>query len=100
VVRKTTRNSEILKSAKETASPKMYSLLLDLVNDDRDDLAETVLKIDYLLGYASTCIKQRDINEAKEGLNKAKARIDLLKEEGIDTDYLDYLYEGIVKKLK
>lgn len=96
----TTRNSELLKSAKSKTSPKVYSLLSNLVNDDREDLAEIVLKIDYLLEYASTCIKLRDFNEAKESLNKAETRMNILREENVNIDYLDYLYEGIAKKLK
>jgi hypothetical protein len=96
----TTRNSELLKSAKAKTSTKVYSLLVKLVNDDREDLAEAVLKIDYLLEYASTCIKLRDFNEAKESLNKAKVRMDKLKEEEVNIEYIDYLYEGISKKIK
>jgi hypothetical protein len=99
MVRKNTRNNELLSSAMN-ASPKVYALLLELVNDDREDLGEVVLKIDYLLGYASTCIKLRDYMEAKEGLKKAKDRIDTLKKEGVNTEHLDYLYEGIASKVK
>lgn len=98
--KKNTRNSDLLKSLKSETSPKVYALLLKLVNDDREDLAEVVSKVDYFLEYASISIKQRDYREAKEGLNKAKERIDMLKKEGADTEYLDYLYEGIAKKAK
>lgn len=98
--KKNTRNNELLSSAKSSTSPKVYSMLLDLVNDDREDLAELVLKIDYLLEYASTCIKQKDFDEAREVLSGARSRIDNLKSEGSDVDYLDYLYEGIAMKCK
>lgn len=98
MAKKNSRNSEILRSSKAKTSPKIYSLLVDLVNDDREDLAEVVLKIDYLLEYASSCIKQYDYEEAKESLEKAKSRIDMLKKEDANTDYLEYLYEGISKK--
>jgi len=100
MAKKSSRNNELLNSVKAKTSPKIYDLLVDLVNDDREDLAEIVLKIDFLLEYASTCIKQRDLDEAKEGLQKAKARIDKVKKEGGDTSYLEYLYEGIAKKAK
>jgi len=100
MARKSARNSEILKASKQNTSPKIYSLLVDLVNEDREDLTEVVLKIDYLLEYSSTCIKRRDYFEAKESLDKVKTRIDMLKEEGANTEYLDYLYEGIQKKCK
>lgn len=100
MAKKTTRNNELLRSSKSKTSPKIYSLLVDLVNDDREDLAEIVLKVDYLLQYTSSCIKQRDFNEGKDALEKGKERIELLKKEGVDTEYLDYLYEGISNKLK
>ena len=100
MAKKNTRNNDLLNSAKLKTSPKIYALLIKLVNDDREDLAEIVLKVDYLLEYASTCIKQKDFDEAKEGLQKAKTRIDMLKREGINVEYLDYLYEGIAKKSK
>ncbi len=98
--KKTTRNSDILRSAKETTSIKVYSLLVSLVNDDREELAEVVLKVDYLLQYTSTCIKHNDFEEAKESLEGAKNRIDKLKSEGVDTEHLNYLYDGILKKMK
>lgn len=100
MTRKSAKNNELLKSSKAHTSPRIYSLLVDLVNDDREDLAETILRTDSLLAYASTCIRQRDYNEARVGLDKAKSRIDNLKEEGVNTEYLDYLYEGIAKKSK
>lgn len=100
MAKKTTRNNKLLYNAKAKTSPKIYSLLVDLVNEDREDLAEVVLKIDYLLEYSSSCIKQKDLDEARDSLDKAKNRIDMLKEEGADTEYLDYLYGGIKSKAK
>lgn len=100
MAKKSTRNNDLLNSSKSKTSPKIYALLVKLVNDGREDMAEVVLKVDYLLEYASTSIKQKDLDEAKEGLDKAKDRIDKLKEEGVNTEYLDYLYEGIAKKAK
>ncbi|MCT8978818.1 hypothetical protein N4T77_19760 [Clostridium sp. CX1] len=100
MAKKTTRNNKLLSINKEKTSPKIYSLLLKLVNDDREDLAEMVLKVDYLLEYASSSIKQKDFEEAREGLEGAKTRIDKLKKEGADTEYLEYLFEGIEKKCK
>jgi len=73
---------------------------VSLVNDDRADLAEIVLKVDYLLQYTSTCIKHNDFEEANDSLGGAKKRIDKLKNEGIDTEHLYYLYDGILKKMK
>ncbi|KMT22186.1 hypothetical protein [Clostridium cylindrosporum] len=100
--RKNARNSEVLKASKDRTSPKIYDLLLKLVNSEREDLAEIVLKIDYLFEYASICVKQRDYREAKNTLNKAKERMDKIKSEesSIDISCLEYLYEGIIKKVK
>ena len=98
--KKNSKNSEFLNTNREYSSPKIYELLLKLVNDDREDLAKQVLKIDYLLEYTSNAVKYRDYEEAKESLNKAKERIDILKSEKVDIEYLEYLYEGIRKKCK
>lgn len=98
MAKKSARNNKLLNNAKAKTSPKIYSLLVDLVNDGREDLAEIVLRVDYLLEYASTCVKQKDFDESKEALNKAKIRIEMLEKEGVETEYLKYLYEGIAKK--
>lgn len=98
--RKTAKSNDILYSAKEKTSPKIYEILLKLVNENREDLAKVVLRIDYLLQYASNSIKQKDFDEARESLNGAKMRIDMLKKENVDTEYIEYLYDGIYKKLK
>jgi hypothetical protein len=94
------KNSELLKSVKNSTSPQIYDLLLDLVNEDREDLAEIVLKVDYLLDYAGTCIRQKDYEETKETLEKAKVRIEVLGREKVNINHLCYLYEGIEKKMK
>ena len=62
----TSRNNDLLRDSRNKVSPKIYSLLIDLVNDDREDLAEMVLKIDYLIEYANNAIKGKDFQEAKE----------------------------------
>lgn len=53
MAKKNSRNTDILKDSKDTTSPKVYSILVNLVNNDREDLAEDVLKIDYLLDRKS-----------------------------------------------
>lgn len=100
MAKKSAKNNEFLKEAKQRTSRGVYAILVDLVGNDREDLAEMVLKVDYLLEYTSICIKQRDYKEARETLLKAKERMDKLKEEGANTEFLDYLYEGISKKAK
>ena len=98
--RKTSKNNDLLGSVRKDTSPKIYSLLVDLVNDDREDLAELVLKIDYLLEYSSACIRQKDFEEAREALSKVENRIKMLERDNVDTEYIRYLYDGIKKKSK
>ncbi|MBM7871810.1 putative translin family RNA/ssDNA-binding protein [Clostridium pascui] len=100
MAKKSARNNDLLFNSKTKTSPKIYSLLVDLVNEDRENLAKIVLKVDYLLEYASVAIKQRDFDEAREALEKANDRINKLIQEGVNTEHLEYLYEGIEKKVK
>lgn len=98
--RKTSKNNDLLSSVRKDTSPKIYSLLVDLVNDEREDLAELVLKIDYLMEYSSSCIRQKDFEEAKEALSKVENRIRILEKDNVNTEYIRYLYDGIKKKCK
>lgn len=93
-------NNDFLSLAKEQSSPKIYSLLVHLVNENREDLAEMVIKIDYLLEYTSNCIKDKDFGEAKETIKRVEDRMDILKKENVDIEYLQYLHEGIKKKIR
>lgn len=93
-------NSDLLHNAKLTTAPKVYSILLHLVNDGREDLALVVKRVDYLILYAGRCIVLKDFKEAKDAMEKAAERIEFLKKEGAEIDYLEYLYEGTKKKLK
>ena len=43
----TSRNNDLLRDSRNKVSPKVYELLIDLVNENREDLAEMALKIDY-----------------------------------------------------
>ncbi|MBU3092683.1 hypothetical protein K2F40_10965 [Clostridium sp. CM028] len=100
MTKKSSKNNDLLYNYKGTASPQIYSILINLINEDKEDLAKVVIKIDYLLEYASSCIKQLDFDEAKEVLDKAKSRIDILKMGDVNTNHLEYLYAGIAKKAK
>jgi hypothetical protein len=99
MVKKTSRNTDILKEAKNITSPKIYSLLGSLVNENREDLAEEVLKIDYLLAYTNKCIKDKHLKEAKETMEMAKVRMDNLIKNDVDVEYLKYIYDGISSKI-
>lgn len=98
--KKTSKNNDLLNSVRNKTSPKVYDLLLKLVNDDREDLAEKVLKVDYLLEYASNCIKARDYEEGRDVLDGVKKRIEDLENENVDISHLEYLFKGINKKCK
>ena len=100
MARKSSRNTDILKDTKNTTSPKVYSLLVELVNAGREDLAEEILKADYLLEYTSKCVKDKDYREAKDTIKMAKDRIDKVKDSGFNVEYLIYLYDGIKSKIK
>ena len=64
----TSKNNDLLRDSRRTTSPKVYSLLLDLVNENKEELAEIVLKIDYLIEYANKSIKAKYFEEAKEAI--------------------------------
>ncbi|MCE5221350.1 MAG: hypothetical protein LLF98_08845 [Clostridium sp.] len=100
MAKKTSRNTDILQETRNTTSPKIYSLLVKLVNDNREDLAEDVLKIDYLLAYTNTCIKDKDFRQAKDTMEMVKSRIYKLIDNGVNVEYLMYLYDGIKSKIK
>ena len=53
----TSKNNNLLRDSRNKVSPKVYDILIDLVNEDREDLAEMALKIDYLIEYANSAIK-------------------------------------------
>ena len=101
MAKKTTSNTnDFLFQVKKNTSHKIYPVLVELVNEGRQDLAEQITKIDYLLQYTSTCIKQKDFREAKESIKRVEDRMRILKDNKVDTEYLDYLYEGIKNKIK
>lgn len=98
--KKTSKNSDLLSTVKRTTTPKIYSLLVALVNEEKEEVAEIVLKVDYLLQYASSCIKLKDYKEAKESIKKVEERLSILTKEKVDISHLAYLLEGIKKKCK
>ena len=90
----------MLRNAKLTTTPKVYTILLHLINENREDLAQIVKRVDYLILYTTRCIALKDFKEAKEAIEKAEERIVFLKKEGAQIDYLEYLYEGTKKKVE
>lgn len=100
MAKKTSKNNDLLYNAREKTSPKVYNIIIDLVNEDKEDLAKEVMKVDYILEYTSTCIKQKDFKEAKESINRASERINNLKDNGANVEYLEYLRDGIKEKIK
>ena len=84
----TSKNNSLLRDSRNKVSPKVYNLLMELVNDDREELAEIVLKIDYLIEYALETVK------------RAEERVKLIKRENYDVSHLEYLIEGVKLKIK
>lgn len=98
MAKKSSKNNDLLKDVKNTTSPQIYKLLGDLVNRGREDLAEAVLKVDYLLTYANSSIKQKDKAAAKEALDSAKVRMDKLKKEDVDTSHLEDIMNRVITR--
>lgn len=96
----TSRNNNLLRDSRNKVSPKVYDLLIELVNEDREDLAEMTLKIDYLIEYANSAIKGKDFAEALETVQRAEERLKMIKRANFDVSHLEYLIEGIKKKDK
>ena len=61
----TSKHNDLLRDSRNKVTPKVYTLLMDLVNSDREDLAEMTLKIDYLIEYANSAIKAKDFSGSK-----------------------------------
>ncbi|WP_294174933.1 hypothetical protein [uncultured Clostridium sp.] len=96
----TSRNNNLLRDCRNKVSPKVYDLLIELVNNDREDLAEMALKIDYLIEYANSAIKGKDFSEALETVQRAEERLKMIKREKFDVSHLEYLIEGVKKKIR
>ena len=96
----TSKNNNLLRDSRNKVSPKIYDILLDLINEDKEDLAEMVLKIDYLIEYANSAIKAKDFSEAKDSMQRAEERIKMIKRENFDVSHLEYLIEGVKKKIR
>lgn len=94
------KNNDLLHNSKLTTTPKVYTILLHLVNNGREDLAQIVQRVDYLILYTTRCLALKDFKEARDAMEKAGERIEFLKSEGADIEYLEYLYNGTKKKLK
>ena len=90
----TSKHNDLLRDSRNKVTPKVYTLLMDLVNSDREDLAEMTLKIDYLIEYANSAIK------AKDSMQRAEERIKMIKRENFDVSHLEYLIEGVKKKIR
>ena len=100
MAKRNSRNNDFLYENRDTSAPKIYAVMMKLVNEDREDLAKEVKKVDYLLQYTSTCIKDKDFRQARDTIKIADEHIQKLKDEGVDVEYLIYLYDGIKKKIK
>ncbi|WP_027632677.1 hypothetical protein [Clostridium hydrogeniformans] len=98
--RRSCKNNDLLNKAREVTTPKVYSLVTKLVNDEMEDMAEVVLKVDYLLTYVNSAIKSKDIKVAKDSLNIIRKRLDILSENQVDINHLEGLYNDMMKSIK
>ena len=96
----TSKNNNLLRDSRNKVSLKVYDILIDLVNEDREDLAEMALKIDYLIEYANSAIKGKDFSEALETIQRAEERLKMIKRANFDVSHLEYLIEGVKKKIR
>ena len=96
----TSRNNNLLRDSRNKVSPKVYDLLIELVNEDREDLAEMALKVDYLIEYANSAIKGKDSSESLEAIKRAEERLKMIKRSNFDVSHLEYLIEGVKKKIR
>ena len=96
----TSRNNNLLRDSRNKVSPKVYDLLIELVNEDREDLAEMALKVDYLIEYANSAIKGKDSSEALEAIKRAEERLKMIKRANFYVIHLEYLIEGVKKKIR
>lgn len=98
--KKNSTNNKLLRTYKDNTSPKVYGILVKLVNEERQDLAESVLKVDYLITYVNNCIKAKDIREARDILERISERLKLLKHNDVDISHLEILYNNLKKQCK
>lgn len=96
----TSKQNDLLRDSRTKVSPKVYTLLMELVNDDKEQLAEVVLKIDYLISYANTAIKAKDFKDALETIQRAEERVKLIKREKYDVSHLENMINDIKNKIR
>ena len=58
------------------------------------------LKIDYLIEYSNSSIKGKDFAEALETIQRAEERLKMIKRANFDVSHLEYLIEGVKKKIR
>ena len=99
--KKTSRNDDFLFACKnEILSPKVYDIIVDLVNEGKEKEAKSVANIDYLLDYLVTAIKARDRFSIKETSERINMRFKDLEKKGIEIPILKESFEKIIKTNK
>lgn len=91
------KNNDFLNEAKKYSNQKVYTLILRLFNEDKEDQAEDVYRVDYLLRYATICAKGKDFDEAMESLNSVRLRMKKLESNDVDVEHLNYLIDILLK---
>ncbi|MGL5615126.1 MAG: hypothetical protein ACRDD2_02685 [Sarcina sp.] len=100
MAKKNSKNDDFLYLYKESASPKVYNLLVSLVNEGKEREAKAVTRLDYLITYFNTLAKGKDRREIKEVYESINERIKSLKSKSVDINFLEELLNKIIKENK
>lgn len=100
MVKQTSKNNDFLNTYKDSTSPKVYNLLVSLMNENKEKEAKEVTRLDYLITYFNSLAKERNKKEIKEVGESINERIASLKKKNIDISSLEEIYEKIIKENK
>ncbi|MFR5264243.1 hypothetical protein [Clostridium sp.] len=100
MAKQTSKNNDFLNTYKDNTSPKVYNLLVSLMNENKEKEAKEVTRLDYLITYFNSLAKGRNKKEIKEIGESINERITSLKKKNIDISYLEEVYEKIIKENK
>ena len=100
MAKQTSKNNDFLNKYKDNTSPKVYNLLVSLMNENKEKEAKEVTRLDYLITYFNSLAKGRNKKEIKEIGESINERITSLKKKNIDISYLEEVYEKIIKENK
>lgn len=100
LAKKTSKNNDFLNTYKDNSSPKVYNLLVSLMNEDKETEAKAVTRLDYLITYFNSLAKGKNKKEIKEIYESINERIAMLKKKNVDISFLEDLFNKIIKENK